>query len=397
MIRKTILVSLLSAFSLNAIAQSVGINTETPNKSAVLDISPFQGETAKIEAKINNKGNLSGFTIIHPGYGYQTAPEVIIAGGGPSVTRGGVRATATAEIDNQGRITKINLTNPGSEYYTTPEITLINKESMGWALPRVDLANTEDNNSPIKITDEGADGLLVYNAGDNQNPNAAFWYDKNNKKWYEGVTANKTPKISIFELTANEDAHNMNGAAGSLFPIITNPLFKEPISNIHGVETTQHNWEAMVGFPFNTYPISLPKIRTTYIIEVNLNLNTDSHSNDYAYNSTNTCDITFGTNCSKAINREGYQIMGYFLEIWVDNAETEYSKSGQRIRKEVPILAKIGSPHKATWLISLDVEPDNSGKDPLVHFLLGRMDGSTHHQPVKILADGSFIKVQQIN
>lgn len=386
MIKKIILSTFLSPI---LYAQSVGINTETPNRSAVLDIAPFLGETARIEAKINSDGTLSNeFNIINPGYGYKTAPEVIIAGGGPSVTRGGVRATATAEIDEQGRITKINLTNAGSNYYTAPEITLINNESMGWAIPRVDLPDVKDNNYPVKITDEEADGLLVYNAGENNNYNTTFWYDKNDKEWHEGVTANKTPKISIFEFTADEDVAKLNGRAGEHSRILKATPFKEPISNILGVDAEKYNND-------NTYVIKLPNTPSTYVIEINLNLTTNPYDTDYAYDSSNSCHYLTGVNCSKAINSEGYNIMGYFLQMEVRNAQTEYSKVGQTIRKEVPIIAKIGSPHKASWIISVQIDPTTTNSSPYLEFYLGRMDGSTHHQPATILAEGSFIKIQQ--
>lgn len=406
MVRKIILASLLMPLCFNAQStekQRVGINTDSPNESAVLHIAPFKGEVAKVTASIGG-GKVTGFTIVNPGKGYTVAPTVLIAGGGPSVKPGGVRATATSVIDREGKITAINIVNAGSGYETIPEVTLIPAESMGWTIPRVDLIDIYNSTYPVnipntEITNHNANGLLVFNNGSkpsNTNQNVPYWYDTKNRKWNEGVDANRTPKLAVFHLTGDENnLHNLAKYAGSHMPILRHKPFKEPISNINGIDFVRfHRGD----FGFDTYVLELPRIQTTYTIEVTLNFNTTAHPGDLAYNSPSNCHIQDGINCSKAINSDGFQIMGYFLQIDTQYANTEYNTQTppKAIRQEIPILSKINSPHSATWLIPITITP-NSNSKPRLRFEIGRMDGSTHHQPANLLAEGSFIKVQQIN
>ena len=187
MMKKFIIASLFLPLCINA--QSVGVNTDKPNRSAALHINSFVGEMAKITANISN-GRVTGFNIINPGSGYTEAPEVFIAGGGPSVKAGRTRAIATTTVKD-GKIESITLVDGGNGYEIVPEVVLMRPgENLGWLMPRVDLQNINNGTSPVNITDEGGDGVLVYNQSDNL-PNTTYWYDTNKQQWNEGITTDK--------------------------------------------------------------------------------------------------------------------------------------------------------------------------------------------------------------
>lgn len=66
----------------------------------------------------NYKFYVSSIQVGTPGSGYQSAPEVVISGGG------GSGATAIAQISN-GAVSQITVTNGGSGYISTPTVTLL--------------------------------------------------------------------------------------------------------------------------------------------------------------------------------------------------------------------------------------------------------------------------------
>lgn len=390
MIRKFILVSLLSALS-NINAQSVGINTENPNESAALHIAPFQGQLAKAKATISG-GKLTNITVLEGGSGYSNDVEVFIAGGGPSV-KNGTRATAKAIVKN-GTIEKVDITNPGSEYYTAPEITFINKNNLGWILPRVELKAIDNGQEPINISDKNGDGILVYNEHNDNLAHTTFWYDTEENKWHEGVTANKTPRFNLYTFTGDFNATNLTGAGGYHAQFITSKPFKEAISNLNSVEFLS---DPVVP---GGYYLSLPKIPASYIIEVHLNITTEVDNvdsfNHLSHNSTNDCTGFPPTNnCSKPFSEDGYHLMGYFVE--ANYRKDAYNQVTATNRQEIPVVSKRGQ-HTVSWNFVVDVDPNynQTFMVPFIRFGFGRMNGSTYYLPVKVLKEGSYIKVQQV-
>jgi hypothetical protein len=87
---------ILVATSAFAQSGSVGINTSTPDPSAILHIENFQGTPAIATATISG-GAVTGITINNGGSGYTSAPTINFYGGGP-VVNGGSKARATATI-----------------------------------------------------------------------------------------------------------------------------------------------------------------------------------------------------------------------------------------------------------------------------------------------------------
>ena len=100
---------------------SVGINTSTPDPSAILHIENFSGTPATATATISG-GAVIGITINNGGSGYTSVPTINFYGGG-SVVNGGSKARATAVISN-GQLTGITINNGGSGYTTAPTVTV---------------------------------------------------------------------------------------------------------------------------------------------------------------------------------------------------------------------------------------------------------------------------------
>ncbi|MDO4224950.1 MAG: hypothetical protein Q4C75_03550, partial [Bergeyella zoohelcum] len=225
---------------------------------------------------------------------------------------------------------------------------------------------------------------------------APYWFDKSTPKWFEMVDANITPRVSVFSFTGNDLVNSLN-YQGDYARFIKSPLFKDPISNIPGVELT-----TSAGY----YAVKLPRVAATYTIEVSLNMTTaPTPGKNYAYNATQEC-VGYGgpasgkQECSKDMNAAGYNMMGYFLEMGVLYASIGYQNadgSNARIRKESPVVDKIGGRHSVSWSTTIKVTPrtDNTA-DPVVEFMLGRMDRSTYFLPATVIGDGSFIKIQQL-
>lgn len=412
MMKKFIVASLLMPLCFNA--QSVGINTDKPNRSAALHIAPFKGEMAKITANISG-GRVTGFNIINPGSGYTQAPEVFIAGGGASVKFGGRRATATATVKD-GKITSINLVDGGNGYVADPSVTLMRpNDNLGWLMPRVNLESITNGTTPVNITDNGGDGVLVYNESNNGMSNTTYWWDTDGKQWKEGITADRTPRMNLYSFTQDTNVTGLVHAGNRDFKgAILHMPFREAISNLSGVEfKAEPPLQEVEGLGrvdrVGGHYLSLPKIPATYIIEVSLNFTTEKRATDYDFNSPNTCSAL----CSKPFTSDGYHIMGYYLEAryyqYRDSDHEIYSTKliaprpgidSKANRKEIPVIAKIGDVHTATWNFVVEVDPDYAANDkvtpPFIRFILGRMDGSTYYNNPTILKEGSFIKVQQV-
>lgn len=408
MMKKFIVASLLMPLCFNA--QSVGINTDKPNRSAALHINSFVGEMAKITANIEN-GRVTGFNIINPGSGYTEAPEVFIAGGGPAVKAGRRRATATTTVKD-GKIASITLTDGGSGYEIVPEVILMRPgNNLGWLMPRVELQSITNGTSPVNITDNEGDGVLVYNQSSNL-PNTSYWYDVEKKQWNEGITTDKTPRMNLYSFTQDT---NITGLvyAGGTDPrgAIWHMPFKEAISNLSGIEFKPETDARRVG----GYYLSLPKIPATYIIEVSLNLTTSPNKvdRDYNFDSGEKCDGAPNKTdlCSKPFTSDDYHIMGYYLEARYyqhqnrDHEDENLDTNTPGVhsvanRKENPVIAKRGAIHTATWNFVITVDPDYASTAtpsvPFIRFRLGRMVGSTYFRNPTILKEGSFIKVQQV-
>lgn len=394
MIKKIMLASLLLPLCLNA--QSVGINTEHPNESAALHINGSQhGEEAVLKATLSGS-QVGSIKVLKAGKGYSIEDEIFIGGGGASLYAENNRATATiAKVDKNGGIVEVNITNRGSGYNNVPIVSIFRKkDNLGFVLPRVNLTNVKDTENPINITDDNADGLWVYNDKENNNTQTTYWYDKEMSQWHEGIPSHKTPKFAIFSFTGNETINNMlsMGDYGRIFQGST-PLFKEAISNLQGIDI--HKDHPSLG---DYYYITLPKVPATYLIELNLNINTSPNANDYGYNESNKC--TNRSNCSWTITQEGHNLMGYFAQINY-NRNTN-GNPVEFFRKEITTLEKVGNQHKITWLFTVKVEPDYDKKDtanfvyPFLRFFLGRNRHSTHNLPVEIQKEGSFVKIQQL-
>jgi hypothetical protein len=63
-------------------------------------------------------GRVSQITVVDPGSGYTSTPNVTIAGGG------GSDATADAVLDNDGTVSLVNVTNGGTGYTSNPTVTI---------------------------------------------------------------------------------------------------------------------------------------------------------------------------------------------------------------------------------------------------------------------------------
>jgi hypothetical protein len=72
--------------------------------------------TATANAPVNDQ--ITGYTVVDPGYGYATAPTVTITGGG------GTGATATAAISSSGEVVQLAPVNTGSGYTSAPTVTI---------------------------------------------------------------------------------------------------------------------------------------------------------------------------------------------------------------------------------------------------------------------------------
>lgn len=375
-------------------AQSVGINTDTPNKSAAMHVSvskDFRPATA--EAVIaGNK--LVGINVLDGGFGYKTAPTVVIGGGGATAYADGARAIATATIDSKtGAVTAVTVNDGGNRYEILPDILFVNNDEgvqRGLVLPRVELTSLLNTDTPINIPpkDTDGDGLLVYRAGQGED-GVPSWYEKNEDRWYEAASAFKSPKIAVFSFRQNVMNVPINTAGTGRFLAVN--MYREAVSNLQGVD--RYNDEAT---------IKLPKVAGTYMVEATINLithpDTQVPSRNLAYG--NNCHPTNG-HCSAPITADGYQYMGYFGQLNLFNARSASmaDQSQMFTRKEDNVITKIGEKHTITFLftVTLTASSFSATAEPYFNFRLGRMNGSSYYLPVDVLAEGSFIKIQKID
>lgn len=380
-------------------AKNVGINTETPNESAMLHISPsINFRHAVVKANLNNQGGVGSYSIIDPGQGYRTAPRIFVISAASNIEPNAVRATATTTIKD-GKLDSVKPDIIGSGYTTTPDVTVIPQDAhYGFVLPRVDLQDPLDKETPVKVSHDtnGADGLMIFNAGVPNNTthteNRPYWFDgqSNIKKWHEGVSALKTPKIAIFSIP--EKTFTGLTAPGASGPLVNtgDRAEQEPITNVLGI----HMYNNQLLFP---------RQKASYIIEVNLNLT--------AKDTQKGAPCT--GNCARALTDDGFMAFGYFVNLFPIKRNVEFNSDGTvrwtgsinyskpRERKEQAIIGKLLNAHNGIWQFAIDIPAIEPTEKDNVHYGytidLGRMSNSSHLGDVTLNSDGSFIKIYQIN
>ena len=102
--------------------------TSTPQ--VIIAAPPYPPEQAVASAQVVN-GFLVGFTVTNSGRGYVQAPRIWLNGGG------GTGASVSANIDTNGIITSIQIVNPGSGYTNAPQVVI---EPPVFPLPSITLA-----------------------------------------------------------------------------------------------------------------------------------------------------------------------------------------------------------------------------------------------------------------
>ncbi|MBV8326318.1 hypothetical protein [Chryseobacterium sp.] len=358
-------------FATVALAQSgsVGINTSTPDPSAILHIENFNGTPATATASVSG-GAVTGVTITNGGNGYTTAPTVNFYGGG-SVINGGSKARATATLTN-GVVTGITINNGGSGYTSSPAI-ILSGGNKGILFPNLNLANLSSTTTPVASP---ADGLIGYNGGSNTNNKALHFFSTTVNQWQSTIDAENTPKVAYLDFTGSLSALD-NAAAGVSNLLIVNPPAISGVSNINGFKIVQN---AVSG----GYSLILPQ--GNYLVEVNLNLNSPQESPP---GQGGTAPLTGST----------YYLMGYFIDFANDtyNNSTNAFTAGASTRKEVPIVSKVNTNHLATWSYYYSV-PANANANIIggLRLRLGRMQNSTFYDLVNVMPTGSYIKISQL-
>lgn len=361
------LVSLLLTTLAFAQSGNVGINTSTPDASAILHIENFNGTPATATATISG-GAITAISITNGGSGYTSAPTVNFYGGG-AIVNGGAKARATATITN-GIVTAIALNNGGSGYTTVPTI-VVSGGNKGLLLPNLNISNLSSTTTPVSSP---ADGLLAFNGGTNSNNKALHFFNSTIGQWQSTIDAENTPKIAYVQLTGNLAVLD-NSIQGLSERLLKNPLSVSGVSNINGFKVLPYD---------NAYSLVLPQ--GNYLIEVNLNLNSPQE-NPAGYNGT--APLTGST----------YYLMGYFIDFYNDtyNNTTNVFTPSTSARKEVPIVSKVSTNHLATWSYYYSV-PANANANVIggLRLYLGRMQNSTFYDLVNIIADESYIKISKL-
>lgn len=379
--------------------KNVGINTETPNESAMLHIAPAPNfRHAIVKAHLNNSGGVGSYTIVDPGQGYRTAPKIFVRSAASNIEKNGVRASATAVIKD-GKLVNITNINPGSGYTNTPNVSVIPQDAhYGFVLPRVDIQDPLDKETPVKVSHDtdGADGLLAFNSGKpnktTQTESRPYWFDDGDiiKKWNEGVSALKTPKIAI--LSFPDKKFTRLDAAGGFEELVNigNNMFQEPITNVLGIHTHNHM-------------ILFPRQKASYIIEVNLNVT--------ALDTQKGAPCT--GNCARTLTDDGFYAFGYFVNLDPVKRGVTLNEDGSvkstvglgnnrpRERKEQAIMGKLLKAHNGIWQFAVDIPELGPNERADAHYgysvTFGRMSNSSHYGDVQLNSEGSFIKIYQIN
>lgn len=365
-------INLISVFlATTAIAQSggVGINTATPDPSAILHIENFKGITATATATISG-GAVTGVTVTNGGNGYTSVPTVNFYGGG-SIVNGGTKAKATAIVSG-GVVTGITLNNGGTGYTSIPTVT-ISGGNKGLLLPNLNIANLSSTTTPIASP---ANGLMGYNGAVNGNSNALYFFNSTTNQWQGSIDAEDTPKVAYLDFTGSVSLLD-NAAAGANELLVVNPPAISGVSNIMGFKVVLNTLSG-------GYSLILPQ--GNYLVEVNLNLNSPQ-------------EIPAGQGGTAPLTGSTYYLMGYFIDFYNDtfNNSTNTFIGGVRTRKEVPIVSKVSTNHLATWSYYYNVPTDsNANIIGGLRLRLGRMQNSTFYDLVNVMPAGSYIKISKL-
>ncbi|WP_156173276.1 hypothetical protein [Chryseobacterium gallinarum] len=362
---------LSTLFATMALAQSgnVGINTSTPDPSAILHIENFNGIPATATATISG-GAVTGITISNGGSGYTSAPTVNFYGGG-SIINGGSKARATATISN-GSVTGIIINNGGSGYTTAPTVTLAGGNK-GLLFPSLNISSLNSTTSPVASP---ANGLIAFNGGANSNNKALHVFNSTTNQWQSTIDAENTPKVAYLDFTGNLSALD-NAVAGARALLVVNPPAISGVSNINGFKVVQNTSSG-------GYSLVLPQ--GNYLVEVNLNLNSPQEN-------------PAGQGGTAPLSGSSYYLMGYFIDFTHDtyNNSTNTFTAESNTRKEVPIVSKINTNHLATWSYYYSVPPNANGNIiGGLRLYLGRMQNSTFYDLVNVIPTGSYIKISQL-
>lgn len=357
-------------FATMAFAQSgsVGINTSTPDPSAILHIENFSGTPATATATISG-GAVTGITINNGGSGYASVPTINFYGGG-SVVNGGSKARATAVISN-GQLTGITINNGGSGYTTAPTV-IVSGGNKGVLFPNLNIANLASTTSPVASP---ANGLIGFNGGTNSNNKALHFFNSTTNSWQSTIDAQNTPKVAYLDFTGSLSALD-NAIAGASTQLMVNNPAVSGVSNISGFKVLPNT--------FGGYSLILPQGK--YLVEVNLNLNSPQESPS-------------GQGGTTPLSGSTYYLMGYFIDFINDtyNNTTNTFTGGSATRKEVPIVSKVSTNHLATWSYYYTV-PANANANIIggLRLNLGRMQNSTFYDLVNVIPTGSYIKISQL-
>ncbi|MFZ4931160.1 hypothetical protein [Chryseobacterium sp. Mn2064] len=358
-------------FATLAFAQSgsVGINTSTPDQSAILHIENFNGVPATATATISG-GSVTGITINNGGSGYTTVPTINFYGGG-SIVNGGIKARATATLTN-GAVTGIAINNGGSGYTTAPTVT-ISGGNKGLLFPNLNITNLSSTTTPVASP---ANGLIAFNGGTNSNNKTLHSFNSATSKWQSSIDAENTPKVAYLDFTGSLSALD-NAVAGANTLLIVNPPAISGVSNINGFKVVQNT-------TLGGYSLVLPQ--GNYLVEVNLNLNSPPENPS-------------GQGGTTPLTGSTYYLMGYFIDFTNDiyNNSTNTFTAGTNTRKEVPIVSKVNTNHLATWSYYYSV-PTNANANIIggLRLRLGRMQNSTFYDLVNVIPTGSYIKISQL-
>ncbi|WP_288443811.1 hypothetical protein [uncultured Chryseobacterium sp.] len=347
---------------------SVGINTSTPDPSAILHIENFSGTPATATAIISG-GAVIGITINNGGSGYTSVPTINFYGGG-SVVNGGSKARATAVISN-GQLTGITINNGGSGYTTAPTVT-VSGGNKGVLFPNLNIANLTSTTSPVVSP---ANGLIGFNGGTNSNNKGLHFFNSSTNSWQSTIDAQNTPKVAYLDFTGSLSALD-NAIAGASTQLIVNNPAVSGVSNINGFKVLPNT--------SGGYSLILPQGK--YLVEVNLNLNSPQESPS-------------GQGGTAPLSGSTYYLMGYFIDFINDtyNNTTNTFTGGGATRKEVPIVSKVNTNHLATWSYYYTV-PANVNANIIggLRLNLGRMQNSTFYDLVNVIPTGSYIKISQL-
>lgn len=347
---------------------SVGINTSTPDPSAILHIENFNGTPATATATISG-GAVTGITINNGGSGYNSVPTINFYGGG-SVVNGGSKARATAVISN-GQLTGITINNGGSGYTTAPTIT-VSGGNKGVLFPNLNITNLTSTTSPVASP---ANGLIGFNGGTNSNNKGLHFFNSSTNSWQSTIDAQNTPKVAYLDFTGSLSALD-NAIAGASTQLIVNNPAVSGVSNISGFKVLPNT--------SGGYSLILPQGK--YLVEVNLNLNSPQESPS-------------GQGGTAPLSGSTYYLMGYFIDFINDtyNNTTNTFTGGGATRKEVPIVSKVSTNHLATWSYYYTV-PANVNANIIggLRLNLGRMQNSTFYDLVNVIPTGSYIKISQL-